>query len=680
MSSDVFTSNPVNNVRTLICDKKPCVNIVEKKDFLARAAIIFSTYSDILSKTLGAYGSPTIISNHPYKEVTKDGYTVARNIEFDIEESSELDKIIGGLIMDICSRLNYAVGDGTTTAIVATDSIFSQLYSEKKVINMKSNNGIRPKDLLDKFNEVKSEIVAILEGLAEPVTEDNMVDIIRKIVTISSNGDENLINSITSAYETIGFPAIICEKSDNHKTYCEIVDGYRAKAMLGDKIYVNSDNQTAEYKNADVIIFERKVTSAIYNKIIKPINNVSRACGRKLICMAPYFDEVTLSGEIRREIQTEFNQTGSVNLVICPYFNTTKVARQQIADLAIILGTVMIDRALEEQLLEASDRLEGNFIDCINCFDRGIDGILIATDNSNPNLCKCAEGWVNEDRKKDTILTIGFADEASIGMKQSIFKSTHYNKSLYDVALKDAKFALDAAIEKYKELGTYSREVYDCQERYCSLKMKLATLYVGGESEMSLNMNRDAADDAIRAAESAYQFGYVKGCNLSITTTINKMLEEVSEEDDPVKYALLKIIGCGFFNVHVHVMENAFPNSQRFKVSDIVVSSSKIANILIEYGVKIPESELKRIMTNTLQTFKLFDFNNDTELDVPILIAMMSICDNRVFDLTSMSFSDDVINSVKTDIEVLSASSELLSILTVGNQVVLAAWNHKKYN
>ena len=119
---------------------------------------------------------------------------------------------------------------------------------------------------------------------------------------------------------------------------------------------------------------------------------------------------------------------------------------------------------------------------------------------------------------------------------------------MYDVALKDAKFALDAAIDKYKELGTYSREVYDCQERYCSLKMKLATLYVGGESEMSLNMNRDAADDAIRAAESAYQFGYVKGCNLSITTTINKMLGEVSEEDDPVKYALLKIIGCGFFN------------------------------------------------------------------------------------------------------------------------------------
>ena len=127
-------------------------------------------------------------------------------------------------------------------------------------------------------------------------------------------------------------------------------------------------------------------------------------------------------------------------------------------------------------------------------------------------------------------------------------------------------------------------------------------------------------------------------------------------------------------------MENAFPNSQRFKVSDIVFSNDKIANILTEYGVKIPESELKRIMTNTLQAFKLFDFNNDTELDVPILIAMMSICENRVFDLTSMSFSDDVINSVKTDIEVLSASSELLSILTVGNQVVLAAWNHKKYN
>ena len=96
--------------------------------------------------------------------------------------------------------------------------------------------------------------------------------------------------------------------------------------------------------------------------------------------------------------------------------------------------------------------------------------------------------------------------------------------------------------------------------------------------------------------------------------------------------------------------------------------------------MRIPESELTRIMTNTVQTFRLLDLNNDSELNVPILIAMMSICENRVFDLTTMTFSDDVINSVKTDIEVLSASSELLSILTVGNQVVLAAWNHKKYN
>ena len=37
----------------------------------------------------------------------------------------------------------------------------------------------------------------------------------------------------------------------------------------------------------------------------------------------------------------EFNKTGTINLVICTYFNSTKVAKQQISDLATILGTVV---------------------------------------------------------------------------------------------------------------------------------------------------------------------------------------------------------------------------------------------------------------------------------------------------------------------------------------------------
>ena len=677
MSTDQFVEKEGSHAGTIVPMNTPGINVVDKSDFLERARIIFQSYDDILKKTLGAYGSPTIISNYPYKDVTKDGYTVARNLEFDMNESSDIDKVIGGMIMDICSRLNYAVGDGTTTAIVATNKIFQELFSG--INDVLSKRHIRAKDFMDKFNEIKDDIVDKLEDMANPITDDNLVDIIRKIVTISSNGNEDLINGITGAYEEIGFPAIICEKSDNHKTYCEIVDGYRAKVMLCDKVYVNTDKQTADYTNADVIIFERKITSAIYNKIIKPINNVSKVCGRKLICLAPYYDEVALSGEIRRELMAEFNKTGTINLVICSYFNSTKVAKQQIADLATILGTVVIDHALEEELLQASDELEGRFIDAVNIFDRAIDGILIAHRNEESTLVKCENEFVNEERKDKSLFTLGFTDTVSIGMKQAIFKSTHYSKELYDVAVQDAKISLDQAIEKFKELGTYTREVYDCQARYCSLKMKLATLYVGGESDLSESMNKDAADDAIRAAESAYQFGYVKGCNLSIIQIINELLEK---KRDAISVGILKAIGRGFMNVCTEVMRNAFPYDDKISISEIISEPFSIADKLInEFGIKTDKDKFGNILSKFGSDLpKFIDYSFDDKIGIDEIISCMCMIENRVFDLSIMDFSDDVINSVKTDIEVLSASSELLSILTVGNQVVLAAWNHKHYN
>ena len=677
MSTDRFIKKEGSHAMTIVSDEEPSINVVDKSDFLNRARIVFQAYDDILKKTLGAYGSPTIISNYPYKDVTKDGYTVARNLEFDMEGSSDIDKVIGGMIMDICSRLNYAVGDGTTTAIVATNKIFQELFTGME--NYLTDKHIRAKDFMEEFNEIKDEIVERLESMATPITEENLVDTIRKIVTVSSNGNKDLIDGITGAYEEIGFPAIICEKSDNHKTYCDIVDGYRAKVMLCDKVYINTDKQSADYTNADVIIFERKITSAIYNKIIKPINAVSRACGRKLICLAPYYDEVALSGEIRRELMAEFNKTGTINLVICTYFNSTKVAKQQISDLATILGTVVIDHALENQLLEASESLEGSFIDVINIFDRGIDGILIARKNDEPDLVRCVEGFVNEERKEKSLFTLGFTDTASIGLKQAIFKSTHYSKELYDVTLQDAKSSLDEAIEKFKELGTYTREVYDCQTRYCSLKMKLATLYVGGDSDLSQSMNKDAADDAIRAAESAYQFGYVKGCNLSITKIINEMLKT---ERKAIRVGILKGIGKGFMNVCTEVMRNAFPYDDKIAITDIITEPYKIADKLItEYGIKIDKDKLGSILVKYPAEYPKFDDCDIAgSLTIAELMSVICIIEDKVFDLSIMDFSDDVINSVKTDIEVLSASSELLSILTVGNQVVLSAWNHKHYN
>ena len=109
---------------------EPLLNVVKKDEFQKRVAKVFKEISDILACSFGASGAPTIISKYPYSHVTKDGFTIFKNITCDIECGSIIDSVIANLIGDICGRLNYKVGDGTTTAIIATNAFYETYYEE----------------------------------------------------------------------------------------------------------------------------------------------------------------------------------------------------------------------------------------------------------------------------------------------------------------------------------------------------------------------------------------------------------------------------------------------------------------------------------------------------------------------------------------------------------------------
>ena len=139
--------------------KEPVFNVVGQDEFQERVKQIFQILDNILGKSFGAYGAPTIISNYPYSHATKDGYTIAKNIVFDHINGSQADRVIAGMAIDICGRLNYAVGDGTTSAIIATNQIYKAAINNEKLKRL----NIRPKNLIEAFDRIKDEVVAKLQ-------------------------------------------------------------------------------------------------------------------------------------------------------------------------------------------------------------------------------------------------------------------------------------------------------------------------------------------------------------------------------------------------------------------------------------------------------------------------------------------------------------------------------------
>lgn len=655
---NLVETDDVNSTKMITNENKPKVNVLDRDQFLTRAREIFQTYEDVLSKTLGAYGSPTIISNYPYLHITKDGYTVCRNMEFDGRGGELIDQTISLMAMNICSRLNYSVGDGTTSAIVATNELYKAIYE------MMYTNDVfkhaRPKDIMATFNEIKDELVKMMEEKATPVNSDNMEEVIRKIVHVSSNGDDHITEMITDAYKTLGFPAINCAESDTDETYCKIIDGFSINVYLGDKIYINNDEKTAKCKQCDVIMFDHKVSLDTYTYLIRPLTSFVRHCGRHLICIAPSYDETMLNGVIKRELMTEFEKTHDICLVLTAIQLNNNFSKKQYADLAVILGTTLIDRDLEDKMCKKCDKVN-DIRKIFDMSDRCIPGITIYPSDSTEQSVAHPKVY-DETRKNGCMITLGFVEEASLGLKTSMFRNSFYNKDIYDKCIREAEMELDEVIQKFAILGTYTRDIYEAQKRLSSIRMKMATIYVGGDSDVSRNLLKDSVEDSIRAAESAFQNGYVQGCNFTLSTCIQELYDK--EVDNNLREALLSALLKAFQSVYKKVLDNAFGEDATVTITTYHELFESITN----YGIHIDEDWLECV--GGLEVGKSYHLST-------ILIKISKYL-GMVLNLDTMEFSNDVINSAKTDIEILTATSDLLSMLMVGNQVVMASYNHMK--
>ena len=687
---------------------EPLLNVLSKEKFQDRVAKVFSLISDTLAASFGAYGSPVIISNYPYTHVTKDGYTIYKNITFDAECGSLVDCTISNMIGDICGRLNYKVGDGTTTAIVATNSIYHSYYESKKFFD---DNFILPRDIIKEFSSIKDELVKKIDSKSVKFTNnhDDMVDAIRKIVHISSNGDDKVTDMITEIYDKVGYPSISVELSKDGVTRYELTEGYRGQVFLTDKLYINSDDGFSDHKNIDVIMFDHKVETECYRNIIYPLHKLSKQMGRDLLVIAPTYSDTTMQNIIRKDMLDEYKREKNLSLILTTCKAVTATAKRNLADLAMLLDTTIIDRQLEHTILnDAAKHPEDTFkfLEYFN-YNRGIagsyflyeeDGVMNTTNSSDPQYLEKAF------KTNDEAINIGFVGECRIGVDYSVFSDLHYNEDLYGRFLDDAKKTMDDLVDKYAKLGTFNYEVTEAIKRYNALQLKTAVIEAGGDSELSKAMLKDTIEDAIRAADSAYNHGYISGCNLTTIRCIYELLDEVNESDMKdfdrnVKNQLLTILLNGFINVYKIVLSNAYPDINiAFDISMLESDNSaeelnKATNSTFKEIYKLEKDIFNGNSIHEMVDYKMFVIENEqgkkreeyfeanknldpgskmsiicSTLD---LIIKQSIDTGKVFDLENKEFSDSIINSAATDIEILTAIVDLTSILITGNQLVM---------
>ena len=220
--------------------REPHDNVISKEEFEIRVGKVFDKLWSRLSKSFGPGGAGTFASIYPKYYNSKDGFTIMKNIGFD----TKLDQFICDMCMDICSRLNFTVGDGTTSAVIATKSTYESYRNISNSDNEFFNFGILPRDILSKFNVLKDMILSKLDEMSVSIQSDDpdeLYENIRRVVYISSNGNDEITNMISSLYKELKYPAISCITSKDGTMHYSVVSGYKTTVSLTDKLYCNND-------------------------------------------------------------------------------------------------------------------------------------------------------------------------------------------------------------------------------------------------------------------------------------------------------------------------------------------------------------------------------------------------------------------------------------------------------
>src|SRR5690349_11649325 len=114
------------------------------------------------------FGAPT---------VTKDGVSVAKEIEL----KDPIENMGAQLVKEVASKTADAAGDGTTTATVLAQAIYS--HGIKNVAA-----GANPMDLKRGIDKAVSAVVENLKKQSQTVGADN--NKIKQVASISANNDE----------------------------------------------------------------------------------------------------------------------------------------------------------------------------------------------------------------------------------------------------------------------------------------------------------------------------------------------------------------------------------------------------------------------------------------------------------------------------------------------------------
>lgn len=465
------------------------------------------TLADAVKVTLGPKGRNVILDKKfGSPAITKDGVTVAKEIEL----KDAMENMGAQLVKEVASKTADSAGDGTTTATVLAQAIYS--IGVKNVAA-----GANPMDLK---RGIDKAVTVVVNNLKEQSRAIETSKEIAQVATISANSDEEIGNMIADAMEKVGKEGVITvEEARGTETEVKTVEGMQFdRGYLSPYFVTNTEKMEAELERPFILISEKKVSSM---KELLPVLEQVAQTGRPLLIIAEDVDGEALATLVVNKIRGALK----VAAVKAPGFGDRRKA--MLEDIAILTGGQVISEErgfkLENTSIEYLGQAEKIIIDKDNTtVVNGVGQKEDITGRVNQIKSQIENTTSDYDREKlqerlaklsggVAILYIGAATEVEMKEKKDrVDDALHATRAAVEEGIvAGGGVALIRAIQSLESVNTVNEdEKTGVQIIRVALESPLRTIVAnaGGEGSVIVNKVKEgSADYGYNAREDKFE-------------------------------------------------------------------------------------------------------------------------------------------------------------------------------
>jgi len=289
-----------------------------------------NTLADAVKVTLGPKGRNVVLDkSFGSPTVTKDGVTVAKEIQLE----DKFENMGAQMVKEVASKTSDVAGDGTTTATVLAQAIYSE--GQKMVAA-----GAGPMSLKRGIDKAAAAVVSELKKQSKAVKDKSEIV---QVGSISANNDQMVGKLISEAMDKVGKEGVITvEEAKSMETSLEVVEGMQFdRGYLSPYFVTNAEKMEVSLDEPFILLHEKKISNM--KELVPLLESVAQS-GRPLLIIAEDVEGEALATLIVNKLRGTLHAAA----VKAPGFGDRRKAMLQ--DIAILTGGQVISEDLGVKL------------------------------------------------------------------------------------------------------------------------------------------------------------------------------------------------------------------------------------------------------------------------------------------------------------------------------------------